>query len=76
MIVRFWKQGADKKCLYLRKRDAGGWRNLMRRIFIILYTKWYSTDMIRKYVMGWNHGMREANEKLRGLVLKIVKGPP
>jgi len=29
--ARFWKQGADIKCLYLRKEDAGGWRNLMKR---------------------------------------------
>jgi hypothetical protein len=65
---RFWKQDADKKYLYLRKRDAGGWRNLMKRIFIILHINWYSTDIIRKYAMGWNRRMREENEKLRGRV--------
>jgi hypothetical protein len=47
----------------------------MKRIFIILHTDWYSTDMIKKYAMGWNRRMREVNEELRGFGLKIVKGP-
>ena len=65
MTSRFWKQGADIKCLYLRKRDVDDWRKLMTRVFIILHTNWYSTDMIKKYAMSWNRRMRGEKEKLR-----------
>ena len=73
--MRFWKQGADINCFYLRKRDASGWRNLMKWVFIILHTNWHSIYKVKKYAMGWNCRMGGEKGNLRGFALKIVKGP-
>jgi len=70
----FGNRVLTKTYLCLRERDAGGWRNLTKRIFLLFYTSCYLTDMIKKYGIGWNRRMRGENEKLRGYGLKIVKG--